>query len=67
MQKEVINLLIHRVYTVRDVAELLQISTKTVYQVIKEKELDVFWVRGQIRITDTALQTYLQGEFKNEK
>lgn len=58
---------IHRVYTVRDVAELLQLSTKTVYQIIKARELEVIRIRGQIRITDTALRTYLQGVTKDEK
>jgi len=58
---------IHRVYTVRDVAELLQLSTKTVYQIIKAKELEAIRIRGQIRITDTALRTYLQGVTKDEK
>lgn len=58
---------IHCVYTVRDVAELLQLSTKTVYQIIKARELEVIRIRGQIRITDTALRTYLQGVTKDEK
>ena len=58
---------IHRVYTVRDVAELLQLSTKTVYQIIKARELEVIRIRGQIRMTDTALRTYLQGVTKDEK
>ncbi|MBR1972423.1 MAG: helix-turn-helix domain-containing protein [Oscillospiraceae bacterium] len=48
------------VYSVRDIANLLHISTKTVYQIVRSGELDAIWVRGQIRITQTALQTYLK-------
>lgn len=55
------------VYTVQQVAEILQISTKTMYAIIKSKDIDSITVRGQIRITNTALQAYLQGENKNER
>ena len=54
------------VYTVQQVAEMLQISTKTMYAIVKSKDIDSITVRGQIRITNTALQAYLQGDTKNE-
>ena len=53
-------------YTVQQVAEMLQISTKTMYAIVKSKDIDSITVRGQIRITNTALQAYLQGDTKNE-
>lgn len=55
------------VYTVQQVAEILQISTKTMYAIVKSKDIDSINVRGQIRITNTALQVYLQGASRNEK
>lgn len=55
------------VYTVQQVAAILQVSTKTMYAIVKSKDIDSITVRGQIRITDAALQTYLQGEIKNER
>lgn len=48
------------VYTVYDVAEILQVSTKTIYRIIQAGDIRVIWVRGQIRITEEALNSYLQ-------
>ena len=50
-----------RTFSVRQVAAILQISPKTMYQIVKEGQIDVIWVRGQIRITSAALQCYLDG------
>lgn len=50
-----------RVYTVQQVAEILQVSTKTIYQIVKDGDLKCIYVRGQIRITSTVLEHYLQG------
>lgn len=47
------------VYTVQDVADLLKVSTKTIYNMIRAGELDVIRVRGQIRIASCALDTYI--------
>ena len=55
------------VYTIQQVSEILQISTKTMYAIVKSKDIESINVRGQIRITNAALQAYLQGETKNEK
>lgn len=49
------------VYTVKEVSDILRISTKTVYQIIKSGELRSIRVRGQIRITSSALEKYIQG------
>lgn len=49
------------VYTVQQVAEILQISTKTMYAIVKAKDIDSVIVRGQIRITSDALDRYLNG------
>lgn len=50
------------VYTVRQVAEMLQISEKTMYAIVRAKQIDCVYVRGQIRITEEALDRYLHGE-----
>ena len=52
------------VYTVTEVADILQVSTKTVYKMIQSGEIPALRVRGQIRITHTALQNYLDGGSK---
>ena len=49
------------VYTVQQVAEILQISTKTMYKIVTAKDIDSVIVRGQIRITSDALDRYLNG------
>lgn len=48
-------------YTVQQVAEILQISIKTMYAIVKAKDIDSVIVRGQIRITSDALDRYLNG------
>lgn len=52
------------VYTVTEVADILEVSTKTVYKMIQSGEIPALRVRGQIRITHTALQNYLDGGSK---
>lgn len=49
------------VYTVRDVATFLRVSTKTVYGLIHDQQLKCIWVRGQIRVTPEQLKDYLEG------
>lgn len=48
-------------YTVRDVAQILQVCAKTVYQIIRDGDLEVIRVRGQIRITSNSLKKYIEG------
>lgn len=60
--------MIHKsVYTVQQVAKILQVSDKTMYAIVRDKDIESVTVRGQIRITETALQAYLKGENKNER
>lgn len=54
------------VYTVADVADILRVSTKTVYQLIREGDITGIRVRGQIRITSDELEKYLRGDSKRE-
>ena len=49
------------VYTVPEVATVLKVSTKTVYKMIHDGELQAICVRGQFRITLQALTDYLRG------
>lgn len=51
----------NRVYKVPEVAEKLRVSTKTVYGLIRDKQLECLWVRGQIRITQEQLDDFMQG------
>ena len=55
------------VYSVKQVAEILQVSSKTVYQIIKDGDIDKIQVRGQIRITSTALEDYIRGGKNGQK
>lgn len=55
------------VYTVQEVADLLRVSTKTVYAIVRDRELSSIRVRGQIRITSAALQCYLEGKCDERK
>ena len=49
------------VYTVKEIAEMLKVSEKTVYSLVRDQLLECFWVRGQIRITSEQLHEYLRG------
>lgn len=51
----------YHIYKVQDIAQILQVCTKTVYQIIKDGDLGVIRVRGQIRVTATALKKYMEG------
>lgn len=48
------------VYTVKEIAKILKVSEKTLYNLIKTDDIAVVRVRGQIRITSQALTDYLQ-------
>ena len=50
------------VYTVRQVAEMLEISEKTMYAIVRARQINCIYVRGQIRITAEALNRYLGGD-----
>lgn len=49
------------VYTVAEIAQILKISEKTAYKLIRDQELPCIRVRGQIRIAAMALDIYLKG------
>lgn len=48
------------VLTVEEVAEVLQVSTKTVYRLLHDGDLPYVQVRGSYRVTSTALAEYLE-------
>lgn len=58
---------INYVYTVREVATVLKVSTKTVYGLIHDQQLKCIHVRGQIRVTTEQLIEYLKGGGNSEK
>ena len=51
----------NHIYTVHDIAQILQVCTKTVYQIIRDGDLEAIRVRGQIRVTSTALKKFTEG------
>lgn len=53
------------IYTVKEVAILLRVSSKTIYKMIHTTELECVKVRGQIRITSEALNRLLKGDLNN--
>lgn len=55
------------VYTVREVAALLKISSKTAYRLIRSGEIHAIQVRGQFRITSLALDEYMKGDRNGEE
>ena len=57
-----------QLYTIKSLAELLQVSLSTVRREISEGRINWFKVRGQIRFKDSDIQRYLsQGQWKRRK
>lgn len=50
------------VYTVEQVAEILQVSVQTVRKLIREKKLKSFRVGTQIRVRKEDLDLYMSGQ-----
>lgn len=50
------------VYTVEQVAEILQVSEQTVRKLIKDKQLKAFRVGSQIRVRKEDLDRYMSGQ-----
>lgn len=54
-----------KVYTLHEVEEILSVTQRTVYNLIKSGKLNAFKVGGQWRVTEEALQEFLsQGRTK---
>lgn len=54
-----------KVYTLHEVEEILSVTQRTVYNLIKGGKLKAFKVGGQWRVTEEALQEFLtQGRTK---
>lgn len=49
------------IFTVREAADYLTVSTKTVYKLIREKELEVAKFGNQYKITADSLSKYISG------
>jgi excisionase family DNA binding protein len=50
------------VYTVEQVAEILQVSVQTVRSLIKRKEIKAFRVGSQLRVRKEDLDRYMSGQ-----
>lgn len=47
-------------YTVAEVAEMLKLTTKTVYELIKSGKISVTKIGGSIRISESELKRVLE-------
>jgi excisionase family DNA binding protein len=50
-----------RYLTLREVAERLKVSRRTVYRWIKDKDLNAYKFANEYRITDSDLKDFLRG------
>jgi len=55
-----------KVYTVKEVAEILKVSEQTVQEALKKGQLPGAKVGRQWRITETSLTNYLNGNTGND-
>lgn len=49
-----------KLYTIEQIAEILQVGDSTVRRMIADREIEAIKVGRQWRITETALQDYLK-------
>ena len=49
-----------KVYSINDLIELLQVSRKTILNLIKKGELTGFSIGGRYRVTQVALEAYIE-------
>lgn len=49
-----------KVYSVNDLIEMLQVSRKTILNLIKKGELTGFSIGGRYRVTQKALNAYIE-------
>jgi excisionase family DNA binding protein len=50
---------IEKIYTLKEVADILRISVRTVYRMIKSGELDAFRVRDEYRVLKSTLEAFI--------
>jgi len=51
------------IYTLEQVADILQVSLSTVRKLVDDKELKAFKVRGQWRVRKEDLDAYIANQF----
>ncbi len=49
-----------KVYSINDLIELLQVSRKTILNLIKKGELMAFSIGGRYRVTQKSLDNYIE-------
>ena len=52
---------LRRLLTLKEAADVLQLSGRTVHQMVKRKELPAFKVGGQWRVSERQLTKWMQG------
>ena len=53
-------------YTVKEVAEKLRTTRRNIWKMINDGELDAFTVRGEYRISESALEDYIEKSRKRK-
>lgn len=48
------------IYEIEDIRQILKIGKNTAYELVRKKELPAFKIHGVWKITDEALQRYIQ-------
>jgi len=48
------------IFTIKEAAALLKVPDKTVENIIREKKLSHFKIKGKTRISDSQIQEYLK-------
>jgi excisionase family DNA binding protein len=56
-----------KIYTVKEIAEFLRVTPRTVWKMINSGELEAFTVRGDYRIKQSALDALMEKRPKKEE
>lgn len=55
---------IEKIYTLKEVADILRVSIRTIYRMIKSGELDAFRVRDEYRIRKSTVEAFIERKGK---
>lgn len=53
-------------YTVKEVASILRVTPRTIWNMINSGELEAFKVRDEYRISESALSKYIEGQKRKD-
>ena len=55
-----------KIYTVKEIAEILRTTKRTVWKLVRDGEIEAFKVRDEYRITQRALEAFIERDARKK-